>query len=57
MTDTLQDKYLDAKDMTLQATENYTKMVQTIKPATLHIWEHQIQLAKQNKKSRQWIFI
>ena len=49
MTDTLWDKYLDAKDMILQAKENYTKMVQTIEPTTLHVWEHQIQLAEQNR--------
>ena len=35
--------------MILQAKENYTKMVQTIEPTTLHVWEHQIQLAEQNR--------
>lgn len=49
MTDTLRAKYLDAKDMTLQASENYTKIVQTLEPVTLHIWEDEIQLAEKNR--------
>ena len=49
MTDTLRTKYLDTKVMTLQATENYTKIVQAIEPFTLHIWEQEIQLAEKNR--------
>ena len=50
MTETLRAKYLDSKDMTLQATEDYTKIVQTIKPVTLLVWEQEIQLAEKNRQ-------
>jgi hypothetical protein len=49
MTDTLRSKYLDAKDMTLQAIDNYSKIVQTLDPVTLHVWEQEIQLAENNR--------
>jgi hypothetical protein len=49
MTDTLRAKYLDAKDVTLQASKNYTKIIQTVEPVTLHIWEEEIQLAEKNR--------
>ena len=49
MTDTLRVKYLDSKDMTRQATENYTKIVHTIEPVTLHLWEQEILLAEENR--------
>ena len=48
MTDTLRAKYLDSKDMALQASENYTKIIWTVKPVTLCIWEEEIQLTKKN---------
>ena len=50
MTDTLRAKYLDSKDMTLQATESYTKIVQTIELVTLLVWEQEIQLAEKNRR-------
>jgi Kyakuja-Dileera-Zisupton transposase len=49
MTDTLRVKYLDAKDMNIQANENYTKIVQTVDPVTLKIWEQQILLAEKDR--------
>jgi len=42
MTETLRSKYLDAKVMTKTAQDNFSKMVQTIDPFTLRIWEEQI---------------
>ena len=51
MTETLHAKYLDSKDdMTLQATESYTKIVQTIELVTLLVWEQEIQLAEKNRR-------
>ena len=49
MTETLRAKYLDLKDMTLQAMENYTKIVQTIELVTLLVWEQEMQLTEKNK--------
>lgn len=49
MTDNLRAKYLDTKDMTSQAAESYTKIARTIAPATLNIWEQQIQLAEHTR--------
>lgn len=49
MTDTLRFKYLDTKDMTLQADENFSKIVQTIDPVTLRIWEEEIICAENNR--------
>lgn len=49
MTDTLRSKFLDAKDMTLQAKDNYSKIVQTIDPVTLNGWEHEIHNAERNR--------
>lgn len=42
MTDTLREKYLDAKDMTVKVEENYAKIVLSTDPVTLNIWEQQI---------------
>jgi hypothetical protein len=49
MTETLRSKYLDAKDMTLAAIDNHSKIVQTLDPVTLHVWEQEIQLAEKNR--------
>ena len=49
MTDTLRVKYLDSKDMTLQASENYTKIIWTVEPVMLCIWEEEIQLSEKNR--------
>ena len=49
MTDTLMAKYLDSKDMILQASKNYTKIIHTVEPVILRIWEEEIQLAEKNK--------
>jgi hypothetical protein len=49
MTDTLRDKYLDAKVMILQADENYSKIIGTIDPVTFHIWEQEILRAEKNR--------
>ena len=42
MTDNLRIKFEDAKEMTVQAEENYSKIVQTIDPVTHRIWEQMI---------------
>jgi hypothetical protein len=49
MTDTLRDKYMDAKVMIIQAKENYSKIVQTINPVTFHIWEQEIIRAEKSR--------
>src|SRR5271168_5183942 len=49
MTETLRSKYIDAKEMVLQATDNFTKINRTIEPVMLHIWEQEIQLAEKNR--------
>ena len=49
MTETLRSKYMDAKEMVLQATDNFTKINRTIEPVMLHIWEQEIQLAEKNR--------
>jgi len=49
MTNTLRAKYLDSKDMTSQATENYSKFLQSIETVTLHIWEQEVLVAEKNR--------
>jgi hypothetical protein len=49
MTDTLRGKFLEAKVMTVKAEENYTKIVQTVDPVTLNIWEQQILRAESER--------
>jgi Kyakuja-Dileera-Zisupton transposase len=49
MTDTLRGKFLDAKVMTVKAEENYTKIVRTVDPVTLNIWEQQILRAESER--------
>lgn len=49
MTDTLRDKYLDAKDMIIEVKDNYLKMVRTIDPVTLNIWEQEILKAEKSR--------
>lgn len=49
MTDTLREKYLDSKDMTIKAEENYSKLIQTIDPTTLNIWEQHIIRAEKER--------
>ena len=51
MTHTLRIKYLDAKEMTKQAEENYSKIVQTIEPVTFRIWEEKILWAEKERVS------
>jgi hypothetical protein len=49
MTETLREKYLDAKVMVSQAEENYSKIVQSIDPVTFHIWEQEIVRAEKER--------
>lgn len=49
MTDTLREKYLDAKVMIVQAKDNYSKIVLTIDPATFRIWEQEILRAEKDR--------
>ena len=49
MTETLREKYLDAKVMNIEAQENYTKIVQTIDPVTFNIWEQEILRAEKDR--------
>ena len=49
MTDTLREKYLDAKVMIIQSEENYSKIVQTIDPVIFHIWEQEILRAEKDR--------
>lgn len=49
MTNTLRSKYLDTKEMAIEAQENYSKIVQTIDPVTLRIWEQEIVHAEKDR--------
>jgi hypothetical protein len=49
MTETLREKFLDSKSMTLKATENYSKIVQAIDPVIFHIWEEEILRAERDR--------
>lgn len=49
MTETLRDKYMDAKVMTIQADGNYSKIVQTIDPVIFNIWEQEVLRAEKDR--------
>ena len=49
MTVTLREKFIDTNDMTIKAEENYSKIVKTIDPTTLNIWEQQITRAENER--------